>query len=172
MNALAKDLRAILSRPTAIVGIGNRLRNDDAVGVLIADRLARASSGDACYPVVVAEDVIENHVFPLADGACANVLLLDAVTGRGGEPGALLLGRIEELECGGGYSTHKLALSAAASILRHHGKDVHVLGVVVANTDFGSEVGGEVAAAADAVVAMISGQLPAQFAAGSTEYPR
>jgi hydrogenase 3 maturation protease len=169
LSCLANDLRAILSRPTAIVGVGNRLCNDDAVGVLIADRLTETIAGDAACTVVVAEDVIENHVFPIADGLCTNVLIIDAVSSPGSESGSLVLGRIEDLECGGGYSTHKMALSTAASILRHHGKDVYLLGIVAANTDYGSDVSREIADAAQAVVAMISSQLPAQLAAGSTE---
>jgi hydrogenase maturation protease len=155
MTGLEHALREILARPTCIVGVGNRLRGDDAVGPHVADRLADEAAGGRLR-VVNAEDVIENHVFRIADGDARNVLVVDAVAGAGAAPGSLVLGRLDELEAAtGGFSTHRLALSMAGSVLRQHGKDVYLLGIAVANTEWGTGIGGDVQAGADAVVDMI-----------------
>ena len=85
------------------------------------------------------------------------MLVIDAVRRDGAEPGSLVLGRMDELEVPTvGWSTHKLALSTAASVLRHHGKDVYLLGIVAADTDYGTRVGAEILAGAEAVINLVS----------------
>ena len=160
MTQFAQELRQILAQPTCIVGVGNPLRNDDAVGALIAERLAPELAAAGRHGVINAEDVIENYCFSIADSAVRNVLVIDAVQGvmqgNGAEPGSLVLGRLEDLEAAdAGYSTHKLALSTAASVLRHHGKDVWLLGIVAANTDYGTTVSPDILASAEAVIDLI-----------------
>ena len=160
MTAFAQELRQILALPTCIVGVGNPLRNDDAVGALIAERLAPELAVVRRHTLINAEDVIENYCFSIADSAVRNVLVIDAVQGAvegdGAEPGSLVLGRLEDMEmAGAGYSTHKLALSTAASVLRHHGKDVWLLGIVAANTDYGTAVSEEILASAEAVIDLV-----------------
>ena len=156
MIPIDQGLRQILSEPTCLVGVGNLLRNDDAVGVLIAERLEREMAGSTHYSVVNAEDVIENHVFRIADHDVKNVLVIDAVQGADAEPGSVVFGRMEDLEAvRGGYSTHKLALSMAASVLKQHGKDVWLLGIVAANTEYGTEVSQEILESAEAVIDLV-----------------
>ena len=160
MTPFAQELQQILAQPTCIVGIGNPLRNDDAVGALIAERLVSEMAAVGRHTVIDAEDVIENYCFSIADSAVSNVLVIDAVQGAmhgdGPEPGSLVLGRLEELEAASnGWSTHKLALSTAASVLRHHGKDVWLLGIVAANTDYGTTVSPDILASAEAVIDLI-----------------
>ncbi len=157
MHPVVQGLQQVFLEPTCIVGVGNTLRGDDGVGVLIAERLAADLATSSRHSVVSAEDVIENHVFRIADGASRNVLVVDAVQGQGaGEVGALVFGRLEEIEAGSlGWSTHKLALSTAASVLRHHGKDVYLLGIVVANTDYGNPVSQEILDSAEAVLDLL-----------------
>lgn len=165
-NDLVSRLWQILARPTCIVGVGNPWRKDDVVGALIAERLQRELPASGQLGVVNAEDVIENHVFTIADGPAQNVLIIDAVRGAGGDhaqPGTLLLGPIDDLEdAAGGWSTHKLALSTAAAVLKHHGKSVWLLGIVAADTDYGNEVGREILDSAEAVIDMIrtQGRMP------------
>lgn len=151
------DLQRILSEKTCIVGVGNFLRNDDAVGAIIADRLEKESSELDRVSVINVEDVIENHVFQIADGDAKNVLMIDAVQSYGAEPGSVVLGKLDDLEAAanGGFSTHKLALSTAGSILKHYGKEVYLLGIVPANTDYGTEVSKEILDSAEIVIDMV-----------------
>jgi hypothetical protein len=98
---LALDLERIFSESTCIVGVGNPLRNDDAVGAMIADRLGGDGSALEGVTVINVEDVIENYVFTIAAGSATNVLLIDAVCGDGtAEPGSVVLGRLEDMEVG------------------------------------------------------------------------
>jgi hydrogenase 3 maturation protease len=157
MTEFAQALRQILAQPTCIVGVGNPLRNDDAVGALIAERLAPTMAAAGRHTVINAEDVIENYCFSIADSAVRNVLVIDAVAGDGAEPGSVVLGRLDDLEAAdGGWSTHKLALSTTGSVLRHHGKDVWLLGIVAANTEYGTTVSQDVLATAEAVIDLVS----------------
>ncbi|GAA5786327.1 hydrogenase maturation protease [Chitiniphilus shinanonensis] len=157
--SLAQDLTRILSRPTCIVGVGNTLRSDDAVGPFIAGRLQAELPPADGHVVVDAEDVIENHVFRIADSAVANVLVIDAVQGTGGAPGSLVLGELAELEVGGGYSTHKLALSMAASVLAQHGKTVYLLGIAAENVDFGMAMSKDILDSAETVIDLVIGRV-------------
>ncbi|MBV5274885.1 MAG: hydrogenase maturation protease [Lamprocystis purpurea] len=169
-------MRQILAQPTCIVGVGNPLRNDDAVGALIAERLAPVMSAAGRHTVINAEDVIENYCFSIADSAVRNVLVIDAIVGGGAEPGSVVLGRLEDLEAAdGGYSTHKLALAATGGVLRHHGKDVWLLGIAAANTDYGTAVSQDVMAAAEAVIDLIRRTYPrdtAGYPRDTAGYPR
>ncbi|WP_028451286.1 hydrogenase maturation protease [Chitinilyticum aquatile] len=155
--SFASELADILATPTSIVGIGNALRSDDAVGCYIAERLEASLPAHSPHRVINAEDVIENHVFRLADSAPEHVLLIDAIQGSGQAPGSLVLGRLAELETGGGYSTHKLALTMAGDLLERHGKQVYLLGVAAENIDFGMSMSKEIQTSADAVIDMLAG---------------
>lgn len=157
--SFAGDLEQILSLPTCIVGVGNLLRNDDAVGAIIASRLEAELPAASGHTVVNAEDVIENHVFRIADSAVRNVLVIDAVQGTGGEPGSLVLGKLEDLEVGGGFSTHKLALTMAAKLLAQHGKDVYLLGIAAENIEFGTTVNQEILDSAETVIDLVLGRI-------------
>jgi hydrogenase 3 maturation protease len=154
---LALDLERIFSESTCIVGVGNPLRNDDAVGAMIADRLGGDGSALEGVTVINVEDVIENYVFTIAAGSATNVLLIDAVCGDGtAEPGSVVLGRLEDMEVGmSGFSTHKLTLSTAASILEQYGKTVYLLGIVAANTDYGTDVSKEILDSAEIVIDLV-----------------
>lgn len=157
--SFATELEQILSQPTCIVGVGNPLRNDDAVGAMIADHLDQHWLATQGHCVINAEDVIENHVFQIADSDVHNVLVIDAVQGTGGECGSLVLGKLTELEVGGGFSTHKLALSMATQLIEQQGKDVYLLGIAAENIDFGMTVSPEILHTAATVVDLIGGQI-------------
>jgi len=157
MLSVDQGLHRVFAAPTCVVGIGNSFRGDDGVGVMIAERFAADLTAASRHSVINAEDVIENHVFRIADGASHNVLMVDAVQGWGtGETGDLVFGALEDIEAAsGGWSTHKLALSTAASVLRHHGKGVYLLGIVVANTDYGNAMSPEILDSAEAVLGLL-----------------
>ncbi len=154
--SFAFDLAQILAQPTSIVGIGNTLRSDDAVGCFIADQLAATLQNNTAHQVINAEDVIENHVFRIADSTVKHVLLIDAVQGSGQATGSLVLGRLADIEAGGGYSTHKLALAVAGDLLERHGKQVYLLGIAAENIDFGLQMTQDIQDSAAAVIALVA----------------
>ena len=146
----------ILRDKTCIVGMGNIFRNDDAVGVLVAERLLEGGALPDNLSVMNVEDVIESYIFPIAEGPYKNILLVDAVKCHGVETGSLIVGRLGDFEeLGAGFSTHKLSLSAGAKIFEQHGKETYLLGIAADNIEFGSAVCREVMDCADKVVDLI-----------------
>jgi len=152
---LPSALARLLAEPTRVVGVGNPLRGDDGVGAWVAERLAEGPL-PAGVTVTNAEDVIENHAFPIAECDAKNVLLVDCVAAPGLPRGAILLDRLDALERPGAIlSTHKLALSASARIFRAHGKETWLLGVVSDRTDFGAPLAPDTRETAAKVVELI-----------------
>ena len=58
-----------------LIGVGNRLRGDDAVGPLLIERL----QGQVDIPLLDAGDVPENYLGPIEDSGAGLVLVVDAV---------------------------------------------------------------------------------------------
>ncbi len=138
-------LEDVLADGACLVGVGNPWRQDDGVGPWLAESLA--GSG---YPVVNAEDVLENHVHDIARSDRRNVVIMDAVA-AGLEPGAVVFEPLDGLGEPAGLSTHKLALGLCGKILEAHGKRTFLLGIVPRDIDFGRGLTPEVAKAASEV---------------------
>ncbi|MEK6793585.1 MAG: hydrogenase maturation protease [Spirochaetota bacterium] len=143
-------LADIFSRRVTIVGMGNTLRADDGAGVRVAEHLAALGAD-----VVIAEDVIENYAFTIAESDAEQVLIIDAVR-TGAEPGAIVLARFSDIAESAGVSSHKAALSMTVSILASHGKDVWFLGIEAEDIDIGSTMTARVAQSTAAVAEMLS----------------
>ncbi|MDD8014208.1 MAG: hydrogenase maturation protease [Acidobacteriota bacterium] len=159
MTPAVEKLNHILSGRPCIVGMGNILRRDDAVGVRIAEGLKKRAPAEASAAVISAEDVVENHIFTIAATECPNVILIDAVA-SGGEPGAIVFGPLEELaEVTWNVSTHKPALGVCQKILADRGKRVYLLGVVAADVGWGRGLTSEVEKSAAALEDLIAGIL-------------
>ena len=135
-----------------VIGLGNELRGDDAVGVLVARALRRLEP---------AADVMERSGEPAgllaALGGVDEVVLVDAVS-SGARPGA-----IHRFDASGaalplprGASTHDLGLSDAIELGRALDllpARLVVLGVEGRTFELGAPLSPEVARAADDVVA-------------------
>ncbi|MBP2291654.1 hydrogenase maturation protease [Azospirillum rugosum] len=142
-----------------ILGIGNRYRSDDAVGPLVADRLAalglpaREHSGEGAA-------LIEAW-----DGA-DRVILVDA-TQSGAAPGTIrrLDAAAEPLPAAFfRYSTHRFGLAEAVETARALGRlpaSLVVYGVEGRCFDFGEGLSEEVGAAVERVVSMVEREVVA-----------
>ena len=134
---------------TCIVGMGNNLRRDDAVGLYIVDRIRELGSGSVT--VVNVEDVLENYIISIAESDCENVVIIDAVK-CGAEPGSVIFGRLNEFdEIIGNYSTHKLSLFLSGKVLEKYNKKAWLLGIKVQDTDFGIGLSDDVRKGADII---------------------
>ena len=94
LSQLCKEKRVL------ILGIGNRLCGDDAVGSVLAERLVDRVK----IPVIDAGDVPENYLGPIEASGADLVLVLDAAD-LGASPGDLYvveMDRLKEM----GISTH------------------------------------------------------------------
>jgi hydrogenase 3 maturation protease len=134
-QAEIRGVRDILQGRVAVVGVGNRLRGDDAAGPLLIDRL-QGMPGLTC---VDAGSALENHVGAVIRGRPDTVLLVDAMH-LGLSPGQYELlepDRIQER----GLSTHDLSLKLSVEVLARNleGK-VFMLGIQPRSVSFGSAV--------------------------------
>jgi hydrogenase 3 maturation protease len=146
-HVVQRALADWLSRPTLILGIGNRLRGDDAAGAMVC---AQLSSPDA----VDCGDAPERYL-GLADRERVDrVLLVDAVE-FGGAGGEVAFCRFEDLVERLG-TTHNSGLALLARFLQEeYGKPVAVLGIQPVDTRFGAELSADVRHAVDEVVALL-----------------
>jgi hydrogenase maturation protease len=123
---LPRDLARCLAGGVCLVGIGNPDLGDDAVGVLLAERL-RPLPG---VEVVSAGTTPEHWVGSLAEGGYDNVVFLDAVQ-IAGAPGAVILLDATDLRAVfPQISTHRMSLGTLAQLIgREGGTRVWLLGV-------------------------------------------
>jgi len=158
MSKLFSDIQEVLKNRGCLVGMGNYLKSDDAVGLYIAESVKKSVNG--FFPVMNVEDVIEAYVFKISEMDCDNIVIVDAVK-TGAETGSILFGKLEEdfEELNGILSTHKLALKMSGKILKDHGKETYLLGIVVDNVDFGSSLSPAVRESADVLIEIINDAL-------------
>ena len=84
-----------------ILGIGNRMRGDDGVGSILAERLGKRNPH---IPIIDAGDVPENYLGPIENSGADLVLVLDAAD-LGASPGDLSLIEMNQVKQMG-VSTH------------------------------------------------------------------
>ncbi|MBN2159146.1 MAG: hydrogenase maturation protease [Spirochaetes bacterium] len=141
-------IEGLLREKTCIVGMGNYLRRDDAVGLYLVDGISdRIAPGSVT--VMNVEDVLENYLFRIVDGEYDNVIIVDAVR-SGNEAGSVLFGRLRDFdEVINNFSTHKLALLLTGKVLAEYDTKAWLVGIEVRDTDFGSGLTDEVRKSAD-----------------------
>jgi len=145
---------------TCIIGMGNNLKQDDAVGIYVAEGVRkRLTSNDVT--VINVEDVLENYVFSIADNECENVLIIDAVhLNDEGDTGSIIFGKLNELnEVINNYSTHKLSLFLSGKVLEHYNKKIWLLGIKVREIDFGIGLTKKVKKSADIIIQLLVSSL-------------
>jgi hydrogenase 3 maturation protease len=136
---LGQQLRHRFKGKVVVVGVGNCLRGDDAVGCHVVSKLKETP----CLRVIDAEEVPENYFGLLANLRPDTVVFVDAVD-LGMPPGSIALVERDEIT---GYlpSTHRIPLSVLMSLLsRETGADVFLLAVQPSATDFGAAISPEV----------------------------
>lgn len=99
------------NKKVLILGIGNRLRGDDAVGSILAERLTKKLD----VPIIDAGDVPENYLGPIEASGADLVLVLDAAD-LGASPGDLSLIEMSQLK-DMGISTHTANLSLVFRVI-------------------------------------------------------
>jgi len=143
-------------RRVVVVGVGSRLRSDDAAGLEIAERLGRLSLPNVC--VVLGDTAPENVTGEIRRYAPTHVLFVDAADLRE-EPGSVRL--FESSDIGGmTSSTHTLPLHVIADYLtREMGCRVLFLGLQPETLEFGDTISESVSRAIDGTTATLSDAL-------------
>ena len=145
-----EDLRSVLRRLFSeerllIFGIGNTLRGDDGVGVLVAKRLRRLARGLRNVKVVVCESGLENMTYLVGLYRPTHILIIDAVYVVDGLPGDIYIFKPQDLSNYQSVTTHHLPLKLIIDYMRSYvSTEVTIIGVQVKNIDIGSRLSDEV----------------------------
>ena len=153
-------LRGLLRGRNVVMGIGNPLRGDDAVGSVVARglqawlRTTSAPPATARLTVLDAEEIPESWLGPAVAARPDVILLVDAVE-LGAEPGAAALLSARELG-GEVLFTHRTPLRPVVDYLVHEtGAEVALLGIQPGPLDWGEDLSPAVAAAAADLVLLL-----------------
>jgi hydrogenase 3 maturation protease len=120
----ADRLREFLALRACIVGVGNRLKGDDAAGCLVLDRVAGRLRAHCVDAGAAPENILE----PVARRDPEAILLIDAAD-FGAAPGAVRLFAPDGLAAGG-VSTHGVSLGLACAYWRERtGARIGLLGI-------------------------------------------
>ena len=124
------------TRPGAVilVGMGNRDRADDGVGLELAERLKKR------YPnhVFSEEDKsVEGIVFEQMERQDIDTILFIDATDFGGNPGDVQCFRSEDAQrFVPSFSTHKVPITLLMEVVEQHGKKPLLLGIQPESLDF------------------------------------
>jgi hydrogenase 3 maturation protease len=151
-DSVINQLTSLLRRGACLVGVGNRLKGDDAAGPLLVDAL-EAFGAVVCLDAGMAP---ENHLERIVATGATVVVLVDAMD-FGEAPGALQL--LEAASLAGGLSTHALSLELVTDYLRARGVgEVWLLGIQPAHIGLDAELSSPVRCAIDEIAAAVKGQ--------------
>lgn len=100
---LSKQLKALSGSKAVILGIGNELKGDDAVGPFLCEQLA----GKTCAQVIDAGTVPENYIQKIVGINPETLIVIDAID-FGASPGTIRVFATEDLNSIA-ISTHTLS---------------------------------------------------------------
>ena len=145
-EAWQEDLTAFLQPSAVLVGVGNRLRGDDAFGPLLVDRLRDRTP----WPVWDSGEAPEGDIGRIASFRPSRVVLLDVVA-WGVRPGDIAFFRSEDIPWQG-ISTHGLSLRMVSDLLAcRAGCPVALLGAEPLHTELGMPLSEEVGASLERI---------------------
>lgn len=138
--------------PVAIVGVGNALRGDDAVGPIVIERLGEVAGAR----LFDAGPAPENFLDPITELAPDRILFVDACDFRAA-PGEFRVFGMPEIErlSAGLVSTHTLPLTMTAQLFAAGGARVSLLGIQPRSLEFGSTLSEPVEQSLSAVLAAV-----------------
>ena len=146
--------KQLAGKSILLLGIGNRLRGDDAVGSLLIERL----QGRVDIPMIDAGDVPENYLGPIEEAGADLVLIVDAAE-IGGNIGDVALFDIEQVQ-GKSVSTHTANLGLLFKVMPPDNRPkVIVLGIQPGNIEFGQGLSDLVRATMESLTEMLVASL-------------
>ncbi len=159
-SSLEEELRAWLEGADKVVvaGIGNGIRRDDFIGVMVVQDLAGKVSRNV--HLIECETVPESFVDEIIEIVPTHVLLVDAAL-LGLEPGTAHLYDVEEVVNSTSISTHTLPLRVFCEyVFTLTGAKIALLLIEPKDTDFGEGLTVELREATERVVKDLVESLP------------
>ena len=148
---LLETIERSLEPPLAIVGLGNKLKGDDGVGVYIAEKLKNLGHAN----IILAYSSLESYAYKLVELNSKTIVLIDAIE-AGLEPGSIVFGDaksiVNEISP---VTTHTIPLPLIMKIveneLKRHVKWL-IIGIQVRDTTIGKPMSIEVIRSADILI--------------------
>ena len=137
----------------AIIGLGNKLRRDDGIGVYVASKLKSSLRNVGGVEVIVAEDRVDYAARELGKLRPDLIIVIDAMEFHE-SPGEIRVVRLEDVEEPYAY-THRIPMKTVFKLIGIKAP-TYVLGIQIASRDFGEELSKEVKAAGDEIVEFLS----------------
>jgi len=159
-NQFEEELKTWLSDPhkVAIVGIGNTMRRDDAVGVEIVKLLQGKVSPKNL--LIEAETMPENHIDQIVDFHPSHILILDSGL-IGKKPGTAQLLELAKNLNSSAFSSHMLPLQVFCTYLEKAiNAKIMMLIIQPKDTEIGEGLTKELKKAAKKIVDFLVGVLP------------
>jgi len=144
---LFEQLKGLGGSRTVIVGMGNTLKGDDAVGPLVCEGLA----GKVCAEVIDAGAVPENYIQPIIRKNPQTLLIIDAID-FGAAAGTIKVFRPDQLGSAA-ISTHALSPRLFVDMIRRDIEvDVYFVGIQPGQTKLGRALSAPVEQALQQVI--------------------
>lgn len=125
-------LKKRLQGQILLIGVGNPLRGDDAIGPALIEEL----DGRVEAVLINGGEVPESHIGAVIDARADTIVFVDAVDLKA-EPGSLAIIEADDLK-GLNFSTHQVSLELFMNCLRAEtGADIFLLGVQPRSTHLG-----------------------------------
>jgi hydrogenase 3 maturation protease len=118
-----------------IIGIGNRLKGDDGVGSIIAEKLKEKIRKENLF-VIDAENAPENYTGKIKEISPELLLIIDAVD-FGSYPGDFRIFEIDEIK-DTTVSTHNFSISLLKKFIKVD--EIYLLGIQPENISFGENL--------------------------------
>ena len=156
INQIQKILNSLRDTKTIILGIGNILKGDDALGPMICEKLKAAKISSE---VIDASTVPENYIQTIIKKSPQNLIIIDAID-FSAEPGTIKIFETEDLNSIV-ISTHTLSPRIFIDMIRKSIElNVYIIGVQPAQTQLGSSVSQEVKKAIDDLTEILKEVFP------------
>ncbi len=155
MQRLIQGLKSRLksARRIALLGVGSELRGDDAVGIMVADSLAR-SCRSRKFKAFLGHTAPENLTGEIRAFKPTHLVIVDAAE-MGKKAGEAALIDLDNLS-GITFSTHQLPIKVLADYLtKDVGCEISVIGVQPKQLKFDSPASKEIVSAARQLVKVI-----------------
>ena len=136
-----------------ILGVGNRMRGDDAIGSLVGERLAKSGR----IPAIDCSVAPENYLSRVLEEKPEELVLVDACD-FGGEPGEVRVFEEPEFEkiAFGLLLTHTMPVTLLAALVKKEiNCRIRLVGIQPVRLEFGEELSEPVGQALPKVIARI-----------------
>ncbi len=145
MSNLSREFLELLRQKTLIIGIGNALKGDDGVGIVLLDRLKGKVNAEFLDCGIAPENFLEK----IAVASPETLIIIDAVD-LGEAPGTMRIIKAVDIE-EGGISTHSLSPRIFIEYIetRLKGTSTSILAIQPGNCNLGEGLSREVSEAID-----------------------